>query len=181
MPDAPTNLTTVGGDGQVVLTWEAPASNGGAEISDYEYRINGQEPLDLHRFHRHHPYGHRPRQRHGIHLSRCGRSTKIGTGRASQPNRGDAGSAGSVHPGLCAFRQRGWHHIRSGVRECGNPSNPARPLLSTTPKAQLDGRRIDGGGHGQSGDPRGRRPDASRRRWSRWANSRFRPTAKGSW
>ena len=42
--DAPTNLTAVGGDGQVVLTWEAPASDGGAEITDYEYRINGRNP-----------------------------------------------------------------------------------------------------------------------------------------
>ena len=44
VPDAPTNLTAVGEDGQVVLTWEAPADDGGAEITDYEYRINGKNP-----------------------------------------------------------------------------------------------------------------------------------------
>ena len=43
-PGAPRNLMTVGGDGQVVLTWEAPASDGGAAITDYEYRINGRKP-----------------------------------------------------------------------------------------------------------------------------------------
>ena len=43
-PGAPTNLTAVVGDGQVVLSWDAPASDGGAEITDYEYRINGQNP-----------------------------------------------------------------------------------------------------------------------------------------
>ena len=43
-PEAPTNLTAVGGDGQVVLSWEAPESDGGAEITDYEYRINGRNP-----------------------------------------------------------------------------------------------------------------------------------------
>ena len=43
-PGAPGNLTVVGGDGQVVLSWDAPASDGGAEITDYEYRINGQNP-----------------------------------------------------------------------------------------------------------------------------------------
>ena len=43
-PGAPRNLTVVGGNGQVVLTWDAPASDGGAEITDYEYRINGQNP-----------------------------------------------------------------------------------------------------------------------------------------
>ena len=34
----------VGGDGQVVLSWDAPESDGGAEITDYEYRINGKNP-----------------------------------------------------------------------------------------------------------------------------------------
>ena len=43
-PGAPRNLTAVVGDGQVVLSWDAPASDGGAEITDYEYRINGQNP-----------------------------------------------------------------------------------------------------------------------------------------
>ena len=40
VPDAPTNLLAVGGDGQVVLTWDAPASDGGTAITDYEVRIN---------------------------------------------------------------------------------------------------------------------------------------------
>ena len=43
-PGAPTNLTAVVGDGQIVLSWDAPASDGGAEITDYEYRINGSGP-----------------------------------------------------------------------------------------------------------------------------------------
>ena len=43
-PGAPRNLTVVGGDGQVVLSWEAPASDGGAAITDYEYRINRSGP-----------------------------------------------------------------------------------------------------------------------------------------
>ena len=43
-PGVPSNLTAVGGDGQVVLTWEAPASDGGAEITDYEYRIDRRNP-----------------------------------------------------------------------------------------------------------------------------------------
>ena len=37
-PGAVRNLTVAGGDGQVVLTWDAPASDGGAAITDYEYR-----------------------------------------------------------------------------------------------------------------------------------------------
>ena len=43
-PSAPSNLTVVGGDGEVVLSWDAPSSDGGAEITDYEYRINGRNP-----------------------------------------------------------------------------------------------------------------------------------------
>ena len=43
-PGAVRNLMAVGGDGQVVLTWRAPESDGGAEITDYEYRINGRNP-----------------------------------------------------------------------------------------------------------------------------------------
>ena len=38
------NLTAVGGNGEVVLSWDAPASDGGAEITDYEYRINRRGP-----------------------------------------------------------------------------------------------------------------------------------------
>ena len=44
VPGAPPNLTAVGRDGEVVLTWDAPESDGGAEITDYEYRINGTNP-----------------------------------------------------------------------------------------------------------------------------------------
>ena len=43
-PGPPRNLTAVGGDGEVVLSWDAPESYGGAEITDYEYRINGTNP-----------------------------------------------------------------------------------------------------------------------------------------
>ena len=39
-PKVPRNLTGVGGDGQVVLTWDAPKDDGGSAIRDYEYRIN---------------------------------------------------------------------------------------------------------------------------------------------
>ena len=43
-PGAPQNLTVVGGNGEVVLSWDAPASDGGAAITDYEYRINRSGP-----------------------------------------------------------------------------------------------------------------------------------------
>ena len=43
-PGAPRNLTAVSGNGEVVLSWEAPARDGGAAITDYEYRINRRNP-----------------------------------------------------------------------------------------------------------------------------------------
>ena len=43
-PGAPENLLAEGGDGQVKLTWEAPEDDGGSEITDYQYRINGRNP-----------------------------------------------------------------------------------------------------------------------------------------
>ena len=42
VPSAPRNLLAGGGDGQVTLTWEAPEDDGGAAITDYEYRIDGK-------------------------------------------------------------------------------------------------------------------------------------------
>ena len=43
-PGAPRNLTVVGGDGEVVLSWDAPENDGGAVITDYEYRIDRRNP-----------------------------------------------------------------------------------------------------------------------------------------
>ena len=42
MPDAPTNLLADGDNEQVALAWEAPEDDGGSEITDYEYRIDGE-------------------------------------------------------------------------------------------------------------------------------------------
>ena len=44
VPSAPRNLVAEGGDGQVKVTWKAPEDDGGSEITDYQYRINGRNP-----------------------------------------------------------------------------------------------------------------------------------------
>ena len=38
VPGLPQNFSTTPGDGEVVLTWQAPASNGGSAVTEYEYR-----------------------------------------------------------------------------------------------------------------------------------------------
>ena len=124
-PGSPRSLAAVGGNGEVVLTWGRSGER--RRRGDHRLRVPDQQewPLDFHRFHRDHLYGHRPRQRHGLRLRGAG-GQRGGQECLLQPGRGDAGS---VHTGLCAFRQWGWHHLRSGVRECGDPSDPARPLF----------------------------------------------------
>ena len=43
-PGPPRNLTAVAGNGEVVLSWDAPENDGGAAITDYEYRIDRRNP-----------------------------------------------------------------------------------------------------------------------------------------
>ncbi len=44
VPGAPRNLSAVGGNGQVVLSWSAPENDGGSPIQRYEYRVrDGRE------------------------------------------------------------------------------------------------------------------------------------------
>lgn len=43
-PFPPRGLTAVGGDGEVVLSWRAASTGGGAEISHYEYRVDRRHP-----------------------------------------------------------------------------------------------------------------------------------------
>ena len=38
---APRNLAAAPGNGQVTLSWSAPASDGGAAISEYQYQQSG--------------------------------------------------------------------------------------------------------------------------------------------
>ena len=135
-PSAPRNLEAVGGDEQVTLSWKAPVKDGGAAITDYEYRINQTGEWISIGFHGHHPYGYRPRQRH--HLRLPGAGGQRGSAGASLRTRWRQRRGCRGGFGFCAFRQWGGHHLRPRTRECVHPSDPARDLLSTTPRAISD-------------------------------------------
>ena len=124
---------------------------------DYGLRVPDRREgtLDFHRLHRHHPYGHRSRQRPGLCLPGAGGQQQP-QGPGFQPGRGDTEDAGGS--GLYAFRQRDRHHLRDGARERVHPADPARPLLLRS-GGPAHGSRIGGGHHGRSGDPGGRQPE----------------------
>ena len=125
VPGAPTNLVADGGNEQVTLSWDAPEDDGGFTITDYEVRINGRGSwisIDS------------TRTAHTVtgltngtaYVFQVRAVNAAGSSRYS--NRAEA-TPGVGALELCAFRQWGGHHLRSGVRERGPPPDPARPLL----------------------------------------------------
>ena len=72
VPDAPTNLLADATDGAVTLMWEAPETTAALRSRITSTGSTTGRKLDLHRFHGHHPYRRRPRQRHGIRLRGAG-------------------------------------------------------------------------------------------------------------
>ena len=124
-PDAPRNLLVEGGDGQVTLTWEAPEDDGGSAITDYEYRINGRgswtsigSTLTIHTV-----TGLNNGTVYVFQVRAVNRNRKS---RAS--NRVEATPRMPVTLDFTHFANGTWIH-RSGARECGPPSDPARNLL----------------------------------------------------
>ena len=128
VPGAVRNLTAAGGDGETVLTWEAPENDGGAGITDYEYRINRSGPwISTGSTDTTHTVTGLVNGTAYVFEVRA--VNRIGRGRAS--NRAEATpEAPEVFTlDFAAFRQRDRHHLRLRARECVPPSDPARNLL----------------------------------------------------
>ena len=142
-PGAPRNLTAVGGDGEAVLSWDAPRRDGGRAIRDYEYRIGGtgdwistgstqttHTVTDL--------------VNGTAYLFEVRAVNRIGASKASNP--------AEVTLKLFAldfahFANGGGITSDSGVRERGPPAGPARYLFLRH-RGRSRVRRIGGGRHG---------------------------------
>ena len=111
VPDAPINLMAEATDGAVTLTWAAPEDDGGSAVTDYQYRINRRNPwISI----------------GSTDTTHTVTSLVNGTEYVFEVRAVRA----EATPGVGALdRQRGGHHLRSGVRERGHPSDPSRPLL----------------------------------------------------
>ena len=83
-PDAPRNLTAAAADGVVTLSWDAPFGTGGAPITDYEYRIDGEgEWISIGSVKRMHTITGLTGGT--VHVFRVRAVNRIGAGRASDP------------------------------------------------------------------------------------------------
>ena len=158
--------------------WRCPGrhrkTNGGFAITDYEVRINGRGSwISIGSTHTTHTVTGLTNGT--VYVFQVRAVNAAGSSPYFQPGRGHAGSGG---PRLCAFRQWGGHRLRSGVRERGHPSDPARNLL-LRPRGPSHGPGIDGGSHGRSGGHRGRCPEHPDGDGAPGENSRFPHTAVG--
>ena len=125
VPDAPTNLLAVGGDGQVVLTWDAPEDDGGTAITDYQYQIDQTgEWISIGSTDTTHTVTGLTNGTAYVFQVRA-----VNAAGNSAPSNQTEATPELFYPGLCAFRQWGGHHLRPRIRECGHPADSARPRL----------------------------------------------------
>ena len=105
-PGAPRNLTAVGGNGQVVLSWDAPENDGGAAITDYEYRIDRRNPwISIGSTNTTHTLTGLVNGTAYVFEVRA--VNRIGKSFSSNRAEATPVAPGSVHPGLCAFSPMG--------------------------------------------------------------------------
>ena len=122
-PDAPRNLRAVSGDGAVTLSWDAPISDGGAAITDYEYQIDGVgEWISIGSTKRTHTISGLTNGT--VYVFRVRAVNRIGAGQSRRVRA----TAGAVL-NFAHFANGDRHHLRSGVRESVPPADPARALL----------------------------------------------------
>ena len=156
-PSAPRNLEAVGGDRQVTLSWEAPEDDGGSAITDYEYRIDGKgDWISTGSTDTTHTVSGLVNGTEYVFEVRA--VNRIGGSRAS--DRAEVTPEAPEVLDFAHFANGTGIALRSGLRESGLPSDPARYLfLRHRGRARV--RRLGGGRDGRSGDRGGRRSDRS--------------------
>ena len=156
MPSVPASLTTTAGDGEVFLEWTAPADDGGAPVTGYEYRFAAGTavPEDT------------PWQSAGLNLEWTvtgltnGQQYAFEVRALNSAGPGAAATAGSARGGAVQLGGGG----RRGARGWGAPEREAR--VSGPRLHRRDGQRVawrDGNGRGAR--RRARPPPSGVRGW----------------
>ena len=139
LPGTPRTLTAeADGTSEIDLSWQAPTTDGGADITGYRVEVseNGggtwQEPGVQHPQHAHHVLAHRPRRR---------------PPRATTASRRSTGSAWAVRRASrappptrpCPTRPPGWSPPRPHPRRSTSPGS--RPPTTAAPRSPATGSR----------------------------------------
>ena len=149
-PGVPRTLAAAPGNGQVVLTWTAPASTGGSAILRYEHRhkVTSAANFPPHLDERRHGAdrdGRQPHQRRALQLRGAGgqhRGRRHGGHRERHAAGDGEGDPPDTHPRRCS------HSLRRGRRQ--------RPDLCGAERAQHSTHHGAGGHRGRHGDGAGR-------------------------
>ena len=176
LPSAVRNLMVAGGNGQVVLTWDAPSSDGGAEITDYEYRINGSGPwISI----------GSTETTHTVTGLVNGREYTFQVRAVNRVGKGGISNRAEATPVLFTLD---FAHFADGDGTSSDlvfvnvGTHPIRPALAFyDQEGQPMAPESVAGDHRRSGDPGGRQPEHPDGDRAPGLNARLRPTAKGSW
>ena len=178
VPGAPSNLLLEVGDGQVTLTWDAPEDDGGAAITDYEYRINRRNPwISIGSTDTTHTVTGLVNGTEYVFEVRA--VNRIGKSFSS--NRAEATPEAPEVFTLDFAHFANGTSITSDLVLVNVAPQPGPPrYLFLRHRGRSDCRRIGAGGDGRSGDPRGRRADGPNGDGSPGSAHDFDPRARGA-
>ena len=165
----------------MTLTWDAPQDDGGSEITDYEYRIDGRGSwISIGSTDTTHTVTGLVNGT--VYVFEVRAVNRIGKSLSS--NRAEATpEAPEVEVFTLDFAHfANGTSITSDLVFVNVAPQPVRPAIYflRSPRAHLIDRRIGGGGDGRSGDPRGRRADGPNGDGSPGSAHDFDPRARGA-